>query len=444
MATLRNVPAGNLQKYFSDLVTTTIERWEKYKDDFFIRNDPEGILKASFAVCYLLFVLEYTNEPLTRILTDHKRGSPGVIVPAINQIPPTQAAQLPGFDYLIGNTFTGMVILKEDLLSRTYKQLEDGMLEAIRNKTQTLQATLARNGVAELKNAFKYTGYSKKSVFTNVFFYHSLVMFGWYMCYGFHKDSQGRDVVKDFPGSCNVQGCINMYLFKKAGVLDQIVYVPHGKNQVSRSGEISTMSAQRTQGIDDVQFCHHGFRLVNVPHDIESGYFANHYVKVIRSHIDAFDVLTLTPIFRCIQRLRRTGKADRVRYINDFLDVINTDIKTFVREHRMSNLPGGPMFMSQRKPDSNRLQSANKVQKNSRSNNTVKNWVTFRKFINFMNNLNNNKRNFAELRRKYGEYYNLFIPASKQARSLRGMTVPNISNNARRLGKKYQNNYLKL
>lgn len=443
----------NLQRNISSLeklVSDTIYRWDEYKDDFFIRNDPEGILKASFAIGYFLFVLEYNNDR-AHIINDRAGGVDGVngFVEELDRFASNvpESSKWPGFDYFNGQKFTGMVILKQALLNKSYDQLQNGMLDAIRSRTTRFNTVIERDRQTpghSSKNVFKYTGYSKDSLFTQVFFYHSLVMFGWYMCYGYYQNSQGRYVVKEFPGSCNVQGCINMYMFKKYGVLDQMVYVPHGKRRVSSEGEILAMSAQRANGVDDVQFCHHGFRLANVAHDTSSGYFANHYVKAIRSHIDAFDVLTLTPIFRCIQRLKRTGKGDRVAYIDKFLDQINTDIKNFVKEHRMSNLPGGPMFMSQRiAPGNTSLQSSNIVRKNARSNNTVKNWITFRKFINYMNNHNTGRGpDILALKRKYGEYYNLFRQAFIQAHSRRN--EPNISNNARRLGKKYQKNYLKL
>jgi hypothetical protein len=438
----------NTDTHFYNLMIDTVEKWEKYKDDFFLRNDPLGVLKASFAVCYFLFVLEFTNEPDTRIMSNNSQGVNGLTRRIENIIRnttnPNQMYRYPGFDYYNGRRYSGMVILKKKLLGKSYEELESGMIDTIQQKSVQLNSQLRTNRATDPKNIFKYTGYASTSLFTNVFFYHSLVMFGWYMCYGFYKNRTGQNIVREFPGSCNVQGCINMYIFKKYGILDRIVYVPHGKQRVSTQGEISSMTATRAQGIDDVQFCHHGFRLVNVPHNTSSGYFGNHYVKAIRSHIDAFDVLTLTPIFRCIQRLKRTGKTDRVKYINDFIDIINTDIKDFLKEHRMSNLPGTAITQSTRiRP--NTLESANIVRKNVRSNTNVRNWIIFRKFVNYIKTRRNLKENYGSnnssmnerLKNKYRNNFNVYERMRKQLN--RNTNIEGLTNSQRRAIQKVKN-----
>lgn len=313
---------------------SAVDRWSRYRDDFFVRNDPEGILKASFFIGYHCALLEFTGS-MKQMIKFNKKDTERFPTFAEQINTNKNKASKPGFNY--GGL--GAMIFKNELIGKSYQELEDGFLRVIRSKVKNIP-TIPIN---RMKNVFKYTGYDPKhSVFTNVFFYHSLVMFGWYMCYGYYKNKKGEYVVKDFPGSCNVQGVINMYIFKSAGQLDKLVYTAHGKSRVFKNGAINPTFAYRTptNNGDDVQFCHHGFRLYNTPQENNSsGYYPDWYVKVIRSHVDAFDILTLTPLFRLRQRLIRTGKSDRVPKVDAFIDSLQTNIKAFIKEHRLSDLP---------------------------------------------------------------------------------------------------------
>ena len=311
-----------------------VERWTEYRDDFFIRNDATGILKASFLIGYLCYVMEYVNDEKSMIRFGSKHKSN---FPTYAQIIDTwqNKNKRAGFNY----SGKGAMIFKDELIGKPYDELERGFIKEIQSRVNKIP----KISVNRMKNVFKYTGYDPKhSVFTNVFFYHSLVMFGWYMCYGYYKNKKGEYVVKDFPGSCNVQGIINMYIFKLANELDKLVYTAHGSVRVFKNGAINPTHAYRQQSNegDDVQFCHHGFRLYNTPQENNSsGYYPDWWVKLVRSHVDAFDILTLTPLFRLRQRLIRTGKGDRVPIIDKFIDGIQTNIKTFIKEHRLSDLP---------------------------------------------------------------------------------------------------------
>jgi hypothetical protein len=87
--------------------------------------------------------------------------------------------------------------------------------------------------------------------------------------------------------------------------------------------------------MDSVQFCHHAFKEVDVQSGIESGYFENHYIKVYPSHIDAFDIITLAPIFRAIQRLRKLNKMYKVALVEKVLGALQTDMKHFIHTYLM-------------------------------------------------------------------------------------------------------------
>lgn len=374
------------------LIKLTVDRWSTYKDDFFIKSgeeSAEGILKASFAIGYFLFNVEYMNETPDRIMAFNSVNAVKNATPLL--IESSRRTNLPGLDYATPSGYSGAVILKKQLLSKSYEELEHGMISQIRSRKPQLNLQMP------LKNIFKQTGYASTSKYINVFFFHSLVMFGWYMCYGYYRKSNGTTVVKDFPGSCNVMGCINMYLFKMHNALDKIIYTPHGGTRVSSIGSISKMTSQRASGIDDVQFCHHAFRLVGESHNRSSGYETNHYVKTLTSHVDAFDVLTLAPIFRCRQRLRRTGKSDRIKYIDELLDLLNTDIRVFIKEHRFSNLQGSRTFVSKH----------NNLIQNKANNSHVMKF----KFKRFLENVANRKErglSINSLKNKYTTNFNFF------------------------------------
>jgi hypothetical protein len=378
------------------LVSSIADKWEKYKEDFFIRDDPEGVLKASFAIGYALFVIEFMNETVDRVSTYNSVAAVQANLPKLirNRYGPRN---LPGYNYYTVNSnrrpyMSASMVLKSQLLSKSYNELEAGMIQAIQRKATELPAA------PTLASVFKYTGYGPESKFMQAFFYHSMVMFGWYMFYGWRTSPRtGQSTAVEFPGSCNVQGCINMYIFKRLGMLDKIVYVPHGKSNVSTNGNISVMTSQRAAGTDDVQFCHHAWRLVGEAHNSESGYYGNHHVKVMRSHVDAFDVLTLTPIFRAIQRLKRTGKGDRVKYIDKLLDLINSDIKTFVRSHLMRNLPGNARYVS----------TMTNVVPARPNASTIH--FKFAKFINDNRKQREGNMSLNKLKEKYGANYTKFV-----------------------------------
>ena len=394
------VPASEIDSYLNDLVKNIAEKWEKYKEDFFVRDDPEGVLKASFAICYALFVIEFLNETDERVLMYNNISSaqsklPNLIRNSYNE----KVAKLPGYNYLLGNSngrrhMAAYVMMKKNLLSKSYNELQDGMIQAVRQKTSTIPI------ISNPKDIFPYTGYGPKSKFTQSFFYHSLVMFGWFMFYGWRQSSRGP-VVTEFPGSCNVQGCINMYVFKGYKLLDKIVYIPHGRTMVSRTANINAMTAQRAAGTDDVQFCHHAWRLAGEAHNSESGYFGQHEVKVVRSHVDAFDVLTLTPIFRAIQRLKRTGKGDRVQYVDKLLNLVNTNIRSFVRGHLMSNLPGNTRYTSN-------IRNVVPVKPNASSIH-----FKYAKFSNDNRRYREGNMSLNNIKAKYGTNYNKFVKIRK-------------------------------
>jgi hypothetical protein len=390
------VPPSEVDERLRKLVSSIADKWEKYKEDFFIRDDPEGVLKASFAIGYALFVIEFMNETVDRVAAYNNVSKVQANLPKLirNRYGPIN---LPGYNYYTLNSnrrpyMSASMVLKSQLLSKSYNELEAGMMQAIKIKT----GEIPRNQT--LTSIFKYTGYGPESKFMQAFFYHSMVIFGWYMFYGWRTSPRtGQSTAVEFPGSCNVQGCINMYIFKLYGLLDRIVYVPHGKTSVSTNGNISVMTSQRTAGTDDVQFCHHAWRVADQAHNSESGYYGEHAVKVVRSHVDAFDVLTLTPIFRAIQRLKRTGKGDRVKYIDRLLDLINSDIKKFVRSHLMGNLPGNARYLSK---------MTNVVQARPNASSIH---YKYKKFINDNRKQREGNMTLNKLKEKYGANYNKFV-----------------------------------
>ena len=391
------VSESGIDTWLKTLVTETAKKWERYKEDFFIRNDADGVLKASFVIGYALFTIEFMNETHERMRMYNSVAQVQANLPRLvsERYGPTN---LPGFNYLTINSarkqyMSASMIMKRSLMTKTYNQLEKGMVDIVHEKAKTIPH------ITNVKDVFKYTGYASTSKFTQAFFYHSLVMFGWYMFYGWRQTSNGRQIATEFPGSCNVQGVINMYLFKKHGLLHKIVYTPHGVTGVRRTGSINKMTAQRASGTDDVQFCHHAWKLIGEPTNSSSGYYPAHQVKVLRSHVDAFDVLTLTPIFRAIQRLKRTGKHDRVKYIEMLLDLINSNIKAFVTGHLMNNLAG------------NRYTSTASNVVPNRPNNSITHYK-FKLFINNHRKYIENGRprdTLNKMKEKYGSNYNKFV-----------------------------------
>jgi hypothetical protein len=328
------------------IVDDTVKRWTKYKEDFFIIGDATGVLRASFAIGYALFVIEFTGETPNRV---NQYNNVNLVQAHLNNLIKKRYSPgtLPGYNYYSVNAqrqpyMSASMVFKKQLIGKPYQELENGMVHAIEEKSAGIPV------ITKYEDVFKYTGYGPTSKFMGAFFYHSMVMFGWYMFYGWRTSTRknGKTTAVEFPGSCNVQACINMYLFKKFGYLDKLVYVPHGMSNVSSTGNINPLTAQRAAGVNDVQFCHHGWRLKGAAHNSESGYFPGYKVKVMSSHVDAFDVITLTPIFRAIQRLVRTGKGDRVQYIEMILNKIgiSENMKNFVTGHLMSKLSGSAIY----------------------------------------------------------------------------------------------------
>lgn len=360
---------------FQQEITRAAQMWEGYKVAFFNRNDATAVLRASFLISYLLFKFEFaaamTRYPwIFESLSDLRSKIPNLRA-AVSS--PNANKQL-GFDYKgannppgfgTGSFYSSMILLKKsthnalvkngvwvDIGSPEYMRAENDMVsmcENIANRNANLRAAANRGNVQSL---FRYTFYGPQSKFINSFFYHSLAMFGWWGCYGIRASSSNTNpnslargfVPTERPGSCNVAGLLNMYLWKKMNKLDDLVYIAHGRTQVAKAGEINSMTATRAAGTDDVQFCHHGWQRVGNRPSFESGTVTTNnrlgrwWQRTLYSHSDAFDVLTLTPIFRCIQRLKRQNRT-RVEYPRKLVTTLNTRIKDFLEHHLFSTLP---------------------------------------------------------------------------------------------------------
>jgi hypothetical protein len=318
----------------------TIDKWTKYRDDFFLRNDASGILKASFVICKFLSDLEFSSDPsMKRVYETPENLNRNL--EQLHKNSETRGNKTPGFNYRRAGEFLrlregvpfkyqGIMLFKKRLQKKTYGELVSGMVRAVEEKTRGITKH------TPIKEIFEKTGYVRgQSTVMGGFFYHSLVMYGWYMCWGLTPMASKRPKVIEFPGSCNVQACINMYIFKKLGIEDRIVYVAHGKALVDSKGHVNPLTAHRAAGMDSVQFCHHAFKEVDVQTGIEGGYFGNHYIKVYPSHIDAFDIITLAPIFRAIQRLRKLNKPYKVALVERVLGALQTDMKHFIHTYLM-------------------------------------------------------------------------------------------------------------
>ena len=360
---------------FQQEITRAAQMWEGYKIAFFNGNDATAVLRASFLISYLLFKFEFAatgkHYPwIFESLSDLRSKIPQLRA----AVSSSNANKQLGFDYKgagnppgfgTGSFYSSMVLLKKSALSALtkngilvdvgspeYMRAENDMVsicENIANRNANLRAAANRGNVQSL---FKYTFYGPQSKFINSFFYHSLAMFGWWGCYGIRASSSNTNpnnlargfVPTERPGSCNVAGLLNMYLWKKMNKLDELVYIAHGHSQVSKASEINSMTATRAAGADDVQFCHHGWQRVGNRPVFESGIITTNnrlgrwWQKTLYSHSDAFDVLTLTPIFRCIQRLRRQNRT-RVEYPRRLVSSLNTRIKDFLEHHLFSTLP---------------------------------------------------------------------------------------------------------
>jgi hypothetical protein len=348
--------------------------WEKYKNDFINLNDPTAVLRASFLVSYVLFKIEFKGLPYSAYMEYSSTSNVERNLENIRTIAEGPNAHIkPGLNYKgawaqtepfftnKSKGFASMMLWKKShrqalvknglyvkIDSQEYKNAENDMVNEIQRISSNRNLTTALN--RNYRNAFKYTYYGSESKFINSFFFHCMTMLGWWGFYGFrYSQTQRKWVGTEHPGSCNVAGLINMYLFKKIGKLDDLVYIAHGSTSVSRASAINSMTAQRAEGGDDVQFCHHGWQVAGEkPLGMAGAATSNMYnyrmrwrQRTLYSHSDAFDVLTLAPIFRCIQRLKRQKRESQVKVVKEFLHLLNTRIKDFLNNHLLSNLPRG-------------------------------------------------------------------------------------------------------
>ena len=350
--------------------------WENYKNAFINGNDPTAVLRASFLVSYMLFKIEFKALPTSAYLIYNKNQlEENIRSGKLKAIAEGQNAHtMPGLDYkgawaqpdaFFTNSskgFAAMMLLRRDQYGKLikngiyvdvdspeYKAAENQMVAEVERiaSNSNIRSALNRN----YRNAFKYTYYGSESKFIGSFFFHSMAMFGWWAFYGFRYSKTARKwVATEHPGSCNVAGLLNMYLFKKSGKLDNLVYIAHGQTSVSKATAINSMTASRAAGGEDVQFCHHGWQVAGEKVlGSAGGATSNMYnyrlrwkQRTLYSHSDAFDVLTLSPIFRATQRLKRQKREPRVKVVNAFLAALNTRVKNFLSSHVLSNLPKGP------------------------------------------------------------------------------------------------------
>jgi len=365
---LQNSKTNNL----SSEIRKAAVLWENYKNAFITGNDATAVLRASFLVSYMLFTIEFKAIPDSAYMFYNKSQLEENLrsgkLKAITEGP--NAYTMPGLDYkgawsqpdaFFTNSskgFAGMMLVRRDQYGKLlkngiyvdvdspeYKAAENQMVAKVESIASNSNITSALN--RNYKNAFKYTYYGGRDAkFIKSFFYHSMAMFGWWAFYGFAKRS-GSWTATENPGSCNVAGLLNMYLFKKSGKLDNLVYIAHGQTSVSKATAINSMTASRAAGGEDVQFCHHGWQVAGEKAlGLAGGATTNSRMRwkqrTLYSHSDAFDVLTLSPIFRATQRLRRQKREPRVKVVNAFLAAINTRLKNFLSSHVLSNLPRGP------------------------------------------------------------------------------------------------------
>lgn len=339
---------------FTQEIESVSRMWEGYKMAFFNENDPTAVLRANFLISYLLFKFEFSGllnkYPFVFDNLAQVQNVLGDIIVA--QASPNANKQI-GFNHKEDGIYKGVMMLKKSamnklmvngtLVSVTSQQYKDAENEMVA-KCEAINVPINESN---WKGTFAQTFMGQNSKFIDSAHYTSLGMFGWWGMFGMrYSTSQGRWVATERPGTCNVVGSLNMYLWKKKGMLDRLIYVAHGKKAVSRASEINAITATRAAGSDDVQFCHHGWQLNKQKPLTESGmYIGPWWQKVLYSHSDAFDVLTLAPIFRCIQRLRRQGRPERVQYPRLLVSKLNTKIKDFLENHLMSSIPdSGPII----------------------------------------------------------------------------------------------------
>lgn len=367
---------------FTEDIQRATQMWEGYKMAFFNQNDATAILRANFLITYMLFKFEFAaatkyypwsynnTADVQRDLNSGKIHSALVAPNAKNKL---------GLNFFVPQQgFTGIMLLKNSKIARLvsngkyvsitspeYKAAEDAMVAECERIAQTITET-------KWKNIFQSAFMGQGSKFIDSAHYTSLGLFGWWNMFGIRGTSQGP-MATERPGTCNVQGCLNMYLWKKKGVLDKIVYVAHGKKTVSRTAEINSITAERAAGSDDVEFCHHGWHMLDTDITNKSGmYVGGWWQKVLYSHSDAFDVLTLAPIFRARQRLIRQQRPGRAQYVSALVRSLNTRIKDFLENHLMSSLPSRSRTISM--TANSRINLTNKIGnalnniKNSRSN----------------------------------------------------------------------------
>jgi hypothetical protein len=355
--------------------------WEMYKTSFLEFSEADAILRASFIINYFLFKLEFEKSDYPYVFNNKNQVNSSMQT-IQNNLENNSKKLTPGFNYRGANSgvvrirgipdnatkarkFGAMMLIKKNIIKKflnsdntfvsvsspKYKEAEDDMVRIATQKINTVPA------IRSYREVFKYTGYGPESKVMESFFFHSMVMFGWYAFYGIRNKSirnatgavTGRvPVATDYPGSCNVQACMNMFYFMKKGILSKLVYIPHGASQVSRLGQINVMTGARARGMDDIQFCHHGFHLAGTEittgnqnsgtYTSASGY-GNWYVRTLYSHSDAFDVITLAPIYRARLRLYRAGKHAQLQICEQLIEGLNTRLKKFVRDHLLSNIP---------------------------------------------------------------------------------------------------------
>ncbi len=349
--------------------------WEMYKTDFLVFNRADAILRASFLINYFLFKLEFDDVTNYNYVYNNKAQVNTQMQKIQNNIENNSKKFTPGFNYRGANTgvirlrgipnnptkarkFGAFMLIKKNIIqklmkngrlvsvnSNEYRRAEDEMVRIADQKIASIPS------IRSYREVFKYTGYGPESKVMESFFFHSMVMFGWYAFFGIrNKTVNGirKPIATEYPGSCNVQACMNMYYFMKKGLLSKLVYIPHGSTHVSRLGTINQMTAQRAKGMDDVQFCHHGFHLAgetigtgnqNTGTYTSGAGYGNWYARTVYSHSDAFDVITLATIYRARARLYRRAKTNQYNSIEKLIDGLNTKLKKFVRDHLLSNIP---------------------------------------------------------------------------------------------------------
>jgi len=356
-------------------IDTVCQLWEMYKTDFLVFNKADAILRASFLINYFLFKLEFTGASQYNYLYNNKQQLNASMQKIQNNLENNSKKLTPGFNYRGANTgiirlrgtpnnptkarkFGAVMLIKKHIIQKLmkngsfvsvnsdeYRMAENDMVKITEQKIESIPS------IRSYREVFKYTGYGSQSKVMESFFFHSMVMFGWYAFYGIrNKTVNGirKPVATDYPGSCNIQACMNMYYFMKKGLLSKLVYIPHGSTHVSRLGTINQMTAQRAKGMDDVQFCHHGFHLAgetigavnqNTGTYTSGQGYGNWYVRTVYSHSDAFDVITLATIYRARVRLYRSARINRFNSAEKLIDGLNTRLKKFVRDHLLSNIP---------------------------------------------------------------------------------------------------------